>query len=447
MQENSNALPAILGIFVKFRKVLGQNCQVMVSGRPYATHPTIRDGTKMTILTKSAFFASGLLLLTVAADAQQSSGPRFGGPNAVENQVETDSGETWDAWKQKLKDDLGLVLSVDYTAVMLTANETFDDKFGSGGIARLFGTFDLFKVENGTLVYKFEHRHAYGSVSPFDFSLGQIGYVGLQEAPFNDSNFRTQNLYWRQRMNEGRSVLIAGFLDVTDYLDAFALASPWLHFMNFAFSTGSATIGLPNDAALGVAFGTMLTDRIYLIAGLTDTNGDPSRPFEGFDTFFSENEYFKSIEIGYTSSQERIILDNYHLTFWQKDAQTEANIPSGWGVNFSASRYLNENLMPFLRGGFTDDAGSLLEASVSGGVGYQTEAFDGLLGGAVNWGRPNEDTFGPGLDDQLALEVFYRASVGRRGALTIDVQYINDPAINPSESSIWMFNLRGRVAF
>ena len=97
MQENSNALPAILGIFVKFRKVLGQNCQVMVSGRPYATHPTIRDGTKMTILTKSAFFASGLLLLTVAADAQQSSGPRFGGPNAVENQVETDSGETWKA--------------------------------------------------------------------------------------------------------------------------------------------------------------------------------------------------------------------------------------------------------------------------------------------------------------------------------------------------------------
>jgi hypothetical protein len=31
--------------------------------------------------------------------------------------------------------------------------------------------------------------------------------------------------------------------------------------------------------------------------------------------------------------------------------------------------------------------------------------------------------------------------------LTIDLQYINDPAINPAESSIWMFNLRGRVAF
>ena len=361
-------------------------------------------------------------MLAVSALAQETVGPGFGGPNAVENQVESDFGETWDTWKQKLKDDLGLVLSVDYTAVVLTANETFDDKEGTGGIARIFGTFDLFNIQNGTLVYKFEHRHAYGSVSPFDFSLGQIGYVSLQEPPFNDTDFRTQNLYWRQRMNDGRSVLIAGILDVTDYLDAFALASPWLHFMNFAFSTGSATIGLPNDAAVGLAFGTMLTDRIYLIAGFTDTNGDPSDPFEGFDSFFSDNEYFKSIEIGYTTSQERIIFDNYHITLWQKDAQTAANIPSGWGINFSASRYLNENFMPFLRGGFTEDAGSLLEASVSGGVGYQTEAFDGLLGGAVNWGRPNEDTFGPGLDDQLALEVFYRASVGRRAALTIDLQ-------------------------
>ena len=206
------------------------------------------------------------------AMAQESSGPGFGSPNAVENQVEYDFGEAWDAWKQNLKDDFGVVLSVDYTAVMLTANETFDDKEGTGGIARIFGTFDHFNVENGTLVWKFEHRHAYGSVSPFDFSLDQVGYVGLQEPPFNDSDFRTQNLYWRQRMNNGRSVLIAGILDATDYLDAYALASPWLHFMNFAFSTGSATIGLPNDAAVGVAYGTMLTDRFYLVAGITDTN-------------------------------------------------------------------------------------------------------------------------------------------------------------------------------
>ena len=103
--------------------------------------------------------------------------------------------------------------------------------------------------------------------------------------------------------------------------------------------------------------------------------------------------------------------------------------------------------MPFLRGGYAEDAGSLLETSISAGLGYKTVAFDGLLGVAINWGRPNENTFGPGLKDQLALEVFYRVAAGKRMALTADVQYINDPALNTTESSIWMLNLRGRIAF
>jgi porin len=37
--------------------------------------------------------------------------------------------------------------------------------------------------------------------------------------------------------------------------------------------------------------------------------------------------------------------------------------------------------------------------------------------------------------------------LGRHVAVTADVQYIKDPAINPDEDSIWMFGLRGRLAF
>jgi porin len=392
----------------------------------------------------SLFLAILVLSLSLTAAARDTSGPGFGGPNAVENQIEDDV-DSWDGFRQNLIDKYGLTVSGDYTAVLLSANETFSDDTGAGGIARIYGTWE--PVSDGALVWKFEHRHEFGSTSPFDFSLGQIGYVGLQEPPFSDSGFRTQNLYWRQRMNGGRSTLIAGVLDVTDYVDAFALASPWLHFMNLAFSTGSAAIGLPNDAAVGVAYGTMLTDNFYLIAGITDTNGDPSKPFDGFSNFIGDNEYFTSIEIGYTTSHERIIFDNFHITAWHKMEQEEAGVPDGYGFAFSASRYLNDNFMPFLRGAYTKDAGSLLEKSLSVGIGYQAQAFDGLLGAGFNWSEPNEDTFGPDLDDQFALEVFYRVPLGKRVAVTVDGQYIKDPAINPDESSIMMFNLRGRVAF
>ena len=378
--------------------------------------------------------------------AESGATPGFGGPDAVENQLDDDS-LSWNDWKKSLKDDHGFAFSIDYTSVLLTASETFSDDTAAGGIARIYGSWDLWNDGAGALIWKFEHRHAYGDTSPFDFSMGQMGYVGLQEPPFNDSDFRTQNLYWRQRLNGGRSTLVAGIMDATDYVDAFALASPWLHFMNFGFSTGSSAIGLPNDAAVGVAYGSMVTDNMYMIASITDTNGDPSDPFDGFDNFFSDNEYFTSFEIGWTSSHERIIFDNTHVTVWHKDKQVAAGVNSGWGAAFSYSRYLDDNFMPFVRGAYADDGGTLLQKSFSLGIGYQTEAFSGLLGLGLKWGEPNEDTFAPGLKDQYAIEAFYRVPVSDRFAVTADTQLIKDPALNPTESTIWMFNVRARFAF
>ena len=139
-------------------------------------------------------------------EAEPVTNPGFGGPDTVENQMAEDSGG-FDDWKAELKDKYGLSFSADYTSVLLTANETSTDDTGAGGIARVYGSWDLMDDGAGALVWKFEHRHAYGDTSPFSFSMGQMGYVGLQEPPFNDSDFRTQNLYWRQRLNGGRSTL------------------------------------------------------------------------------------------------------------------------------------------------------------------------------------------------------------------------------------------------
>ena len=122
-------------------------------------------------------------------------------------------------------------------------------------------------------------------------------------------------------------------------------------------------------------------------------------------------------------------------------------MPDGWGLNVSAAKFVQDRWLPFLRGGYAKDGGSLLETSISTGVGYLTGPGAHLVGLGLNWGRPSESSFGPDLDDQFALEFFYRAAAGKHLALTVDLQYIQDPAINPAESSIWMFNLRGRVVF
>ena len=367
----------------------------------------------------------------------------FGGPNAVPNQIEADKsqtvlgvgtglGENWDAWKSELAKNYGFGLGGDYTGVYLNASETVPggrDSTGAG-IFRIYGAWDLAgrtSGNTGSLVWKFEHRHGYANPAPSPlWAVTEVGYLGLMNPPFNDSGVRTQNLYWRQRFGAGRYSVIAGFLDVTDFVDLYGMISPWLHFTNFAFSTGSATIDLPNDAGLGLGFGAMLTNQLYLLASWQDANGDANNVWDSIDTFFSDNEYFKSVELGWTSGKDLIYLDNYHVTFWHKDKREAAGKPSGSGVNFSFARFVDERWMPFLRGGYSDDGDSLLEKSLSGGIGYRLRGNKDLLGAGLNWGKPNPNQ-GAGNDAQYAAEIFYRLLIGKRLNLTADLQYVKGP--------------------
>jgi len=69
----------------------------------------------------------------------------------------------------------------------------------------------------------------------------------------------------------------------------------------------------------------MLTDNIYVIGGITNAYADPTDPFDdSFDRFFNDGEHFKSLEIGWTESQQRMYQDNTHVTFWHVDDSTAA---------------------------------------------------------------------------------------------------------------------------
>ena len=69
------------------------------------------------------------------------------------------------------------------------------------------------------------------------------------------------------------------------------------------------------------------------------------------------------------------------------------------------------------------------------------------LGFGANWGRPNDALFGTDLDDQYALEAYYRLQVSRELSITPSVQLLIDPALNPDEDILWVYGLRARLAF
>ena len=415
--------------------------------------------------------AVGLLIAVQPAASQESTRdskfayedvPQFGGPSSVGANLREDdrARQTVDRFedprrnlkpyfefKDALNDSHGLYFGFDYTGLYQGASSSPGKKDAAGGIFRAFGNWTLTgrgTPDTGSLVYKVESRHRLGTeIAPQGLGF-EVGYVGLTAGPYGDYDWSLTNLYWKQKFADGRATFVAGQLDATDYVNIYGMINPWTSFTNLAFLT-DATIPVPNQG-LGAAFGAMLTDNVYVVGGLADANGDPTRPDKTFDSFFDQSEFFSHLELGWTSAQDRIYLDNVHFTAWHADQRKKVGVPDGWGLAFSAAKFVDERWMPFLRLGYAKNGGALWERSASAGVGYYIKARADLVGLGLNWSRPSKSSFGPGLRDQTTAELFYRLQLSPNFALTPDIQLLVNPALNPREDHIWVFGLRARLA-
>ncbi len=381
----------------------------------------------------------------------------FAGPTAVTNQLDEDHQsrdasiqhhllEDWREWKQELSDDAGFGFSVDYNAITQKASNSLGEDSATSGVVRLYGKWNLnghSGADTGGLVFKVESRDAYSDVPP-NVLGSELGYIGSTAIGYSNQHFRTTNLYWRHNLDQAGFVTYAGFVDVTDYTDVYMFASPWTAFTNSVFLNGSGTMGGLPDGALGAVAAKWLSDTVYVIAGVADANADPTDVFQGFDTFFSDFETFKNLDIHWTPQKDQIYLNNLHVSVWQLDERTTAGTNDGWGISFSLNADIDDRYFPFVRGGWAEDGSSDLEASLSIGVGYQ-QTQSNLMGIAFNWGRPNEDTFGPGLDDQYTSEMFFRWQLAKAVQVTPSIQLLANPALNPEEDFISIIGLRVRL--
>jgi len=184
----------------------------------------------------------------------------------------------------------------------------------------------------------------------------------------------------------------------------------------------------------------MLTDHLYMQGGFADANGQPTHA--GFDTFFDDQEYFSYAELGVTSSQDRIYLDNIHVTLWHTDARKNAGTPEGQGVTFTAQKFLDDRWLPFFRCGYSDGNAALMQTTFSTGVGYYCENRD-VFGIGISSGQPADNS----LREQFTSEVFYRFQLTQFLAITPDAQLIIDPATNPNDNMLAFFGIKLRAAF
>lgn len=404
----------------------------------------------MPFIKNKSFLSISIICALVSSSLMVQASPTFGGPDSVGNTIEDNKKGQQKPWREAMAEEHGFTFGLDYNVLALTATNTHPDADDSSasGVARFYGSWDLIGRESdntGSFIWKIEHRHAYTDTAPKGFGMGSVGMASMIAPSFSDQGTRLTSLYWKQKFNRGKTSLLVGFFDTTDYVDVYALASPWGGFTNLVFSTGAGTIGLPDDTSLGITAGHMFNDNFYGIASVSDGNADSSNPFDGFNSFVDDNQYFKTAELGWTASQNRIYTDNIHLTYWHLDGGTKNSTKDSQGLNFSASYFATEQIMPFIRGGSSEGDASLLSKSLVAGFGYYGLGSPAnSLGFAMNWGEVNDEIFGSGSDDQYIAEIYYNIAIGKHLNITPDIQYIKNPALSNEDDS-WVFGIRVNI--
>ncbi len=346
----------------------------------------------------------------------------------------------WFEWKRGLNDRYGLQTGAAYTTLYQSASDVpagAEDE-AAVGIFRVFGRWTLLgrgTKNTGTLVFSADDRHRLGTdIAPADLGF-EAGYLGIPGTLFSDTGTVLVDLNWQQYINDGKSGIIIGRYDPNDYLDVLGYANPWTSFQNLAvlFNT---SIALP-DASVGIGAGHWFEDKYYILGTLNDANGVVTKT----DAFEEDSEFYKAMEIGWSPSRDERYFKKLHIMGWHVDKRDKAGVPESEGMTVSANWTFDKTWMVFAKAGWSDGDAPLMNSSVTlGGLYYLARRSD-LIGLAVNWGEPADDS----LNDQYTGELFYRLQFAQNFAITPSVQLFMDPALNPDKDEIWILGLRARL--
>lgn len=380
----------------------------------------------------------------------------FGGPGSVLNQMAQDEEEKASRTpilpdmgiKDTLEADWGLTFGFDYNLLYQYSDQSrLNERDALGGVARFYGSWKPFKDEEGagSLIFKIENRHTLGSYIDPKLLGSEFGYAGLTAVTFSDAGTILSNFYWHQAAYDNRLGFVVGIVDVSDYLDVYGLVNIWTDFNNLSFTT-NPTIPVPNQG-LGAAVRWLFTPNVYVVAGIADANGNPEDTEDSVKSFFDDSEYFKHIEFGWIGSWDKRITDNIHITAWQVDERTKVGVDDGWGMTFSFSHTYEAKWLPFLRAGYADGGGAIVDRSLSTGMGYKLNDRNDYIGFGIGWASAQSDIDEIKERDQYTMETYYRLQPLPGLQIVPSLQYIRNPAFDLSNDDVFIGALRMRMVF
>lgn len=358
----------------------------------------------------------------------------------------------WFAWKNQLRADHGLTIGGSWGVLWQNYSNSAIDQSNAVGSKFTFNlSYDLFNrgaANAVTFDMAIEDRRPLGTdLPPLQAGIG-AGSIVPTAATFGEFDLGVTQFYIRQNLFNNKFQYTVGKIFAPNFVDAYPFFDDNRQFLSQAFSTS------PTIAAALRGFGAVAawypgSNGFYLKPGIFTAHSSDTGSTVG--DFFSKGEHFYMLEAGFSGlAQSGVPIhargpmdsNNVHLTAWYRDPMREAGSPKAYGLAFNANRMLGDNVMWFLRAGWSE--GWFSDRAVSVGMGWRpSSAPSDLFGVGVGWTRPSP-TF---LDSQSTAEVFYRFHVTPHFAVTPNLQLHLDPALNPNADTLWVFSLRARLSF
>jgi porin len=294
--------------------------------------------------------------------------------------------------------------------------------------------------------FEFLYRDKAGTDIPPVALFTQTGALYPSTVAFGEVDPTIGQLWLQQIFKKRVGFRIGKIFPVSAY-DFFPLKNFRTDFVD-GIHAANLVIPLP-DRGLGGFVLYRPRPKVYVRLGLHDANADTEDA--GFNSLFGDGDLFKIFELGFDPGLAerqpgRPPAGDVHVSFWHQD-KSDDDVDDGWGFVLSASQRFGR-FLPFLRYGYSDSGRrgpAAIEQMLNGGL-----AIDDIFGQSkdrvgigLTWSRPSDGS----LDDQGAIDAFYRVQVTPEIALTPTVQMVIDPPRNPDEDVVWVLGIRSRFAF
>jgi porin len=287
------------------------------------------------------------------------------------------------------------------------------------------------------LSFRMRERHGYSEYTPSNIKSETDLLWGTTDG-FNDAGFQIPDLFFDQKLFDGRLDLNYGQFSIDKFVDKHALRSAKRFFLNQAFSD-NPTVGFPS---FGAGFAAKWKPNESWEFGGGGSNIQGVEGDSKVDFKLDSSALFGTVQIAYNFTGIGSRSGRLQAMGWGIDGNDEENYTSGNGLSFTlehSGKIKGESFV--LRYAQSDGEATSTDLLWFLGYGREIRGFDNL-GAGVGAGRSSATT-----KWQAVFELYYRWQVTKELLLTPDVQFIFGDDLDGDRKTRIVAGLRAGLVF